>query len=294
MKHIRDWIKLIRVKHWIKNGIVFLPLFFGKEFNGITIQRSIIAFLTFSILASSIYVFNDIVDVEKDRRHPVKCKRPIAAGRITITTAVVGHCILAICGMLIFILIGKAAIFIPALLLYVGYYVLNIIYTLKGKNVPLLDIVILASGFLIRLFYGSMMTGISISEWLYLVILSGAFYLGLSKRRNELMRQSKVEAGQESRAVLKYYNYQFLDKNMNLCLTLAIVFYSLWCTSYGEKSKYLLFTIPLILIIAMKYSLNIEKEGADGDPTDTILSDKVLLLLVAILAVVICLILYVV
>ena len=291
---MKDWIKLIRVKHWIKNAIVFFPLFFGKGFDQITIERSIFAFVSFSILASSIYVFNDILDVEKDRRHPVKCNRPIAAGRITIKSAVIGHCLLVLCGILLFGFVGNSVYFIPALLLYVGYYVLNIIYTVVGKNIPLLDIVILASGFIIRLFFGSMTTGIVISEWLYLVILSGAFYLGLSKRRNELKKQENAEIEKESRAVLKYYNYEFLDKNMQMCLTLAIVFYSLWCMSYGEKSAYLLSTIPIILIIVMKYSLNIEKDGANGDPTDTILGDKVLLMLVALLGAMMCFILYVI
>ena len=153
--------------------------------------------------------------------------------------------------------------------------------------------VILASGFLIRLFFGSMVTGIIVSEWLYLVIMAGAFYLGLSKRRNELIRQMGIEDGQESREVLKYYNYQFLDKNMYLCLTLAILFYSLWCTECGEKKTYLLSTVPLVLIVAMKYSLNIEKEGTDGDPTDTILGDKILLLLIALLAIMMFIILYI-
>lgn len=293
MELMKKWIKLIRVKHWVKNGIVFFPLFFGKALDGITIQRGIVAFFAFSLMASAIYVLNDIIDVEKDRAHPVKCKRPIASGDIPIPMAVSGHCILLISGIVIFICFGSAKYLLPSLLLYVGYYVINVFYTLKGKKIPLLDIVILASGFLIRLFFGSMVTGISVSEWLYLVVLSGAFYLGLSKRRNELLRLTTLKSGQESREVLRYYNYQFLDKNMQMCLTLAIVFYSLWCTSYGEKGLYLLITIPLVLIIAMKYSLNIEKEGADGDPTDTITGDKVLLLLVLLLMLMIFIILYV-
>ena len=290
---IKSWMKLIRIKHWVKNVIVFFPLFFGKALDITTILRGASAFIAFSFLASSIYIVNDIVDVEKDKRHPIKCKRPIAAGVISVRQGMAGHFILLILGCCIFIFMGRTVYFLPALLLYIGYYIINLFYTLKGKNIPLMDIVILASGFLIRLFFGSMVTGIIVSEWLYLVIMAGAFYLGLSKRRNELIRQMGIEDGQESREVLKYYNYQFLDKNMYLCLTLAILFYSLWCTECGEKKTYLLSTVPLVLIVAMKYSLNIEKEGTDGDPTDTILGDKILLLLIALLAIMMFIILYI-
>lgn len=289
---IKSWIKLIRIKHWVKNVIVFFPLFFGKVLDITTILRGASSFVAFSFLASSIYIFNDIIDVEKDKRHPIKCKRPIAAGVISVRQGMAGHFILLMLGFCIFVFIGKAVCFLPAILLYIGYYIINLFYTLKGKNIPLMDIVILASGFLIRLFFGSMVTGVIVSEWLYLVIMAGAFYLGLSKRRNELIHQKSIGNGQESRAVLKYYNYQFLDKNMYLCLTLTILFYSLWCTECGEKKTYLLSTVPLVLIIAMKYSLNIEKEGADGDPTDTILGDKILLLLIALLAIMMFIILY--
>lgn len=290
---IKSWMKLIRIKHWVKNVIVFFPLFFGKALDITTILRGVSAFIAFSFLASSIYIVNDIVDVEKDKRHPIKCKRPIAVGVISVRQGMAGHFILLILGCCIFIFMGRTVYFLPALLLYIGYYIINLFYTLKGKNIPLMDIVILASGFLIRLFFGSMVTGIIVSEWLYLVIMAGAFYLGLSKRRNELIRQMGIEDGQESREVLKYYNYQFLDKNMYLCLTLAILFYSLWCTECGEKKTYLLSTVPLVLIVAMKYSLNIEKEGTDGDPTDTILGDKILLLLIALLAIMMFIILYI-
>lgn len=293
MKKISAWIKLLRIKQWVKNGIVFFPMFFGKEFNSTIIMQSFIAFLSFSCLASAVYIINDISDVEKDRCHPKKCKRPIANGEIIISQGLFGHVILFLFGFLLLFCIKISYHPIYGMFLYIGYYILNIFYTLRGKNIPLLDVVILSSGFLIRLFFGSAITGIIISEWLYLVIMAGSFYLGLSKRRNELKCKKELGIEKTSRAVLDYYNYEFLDKNMYVCFALTIAFYSLWCAEHPEKGSYLLSTVPIVLTIAMKYSLNSEKEGTDGDPTDSILNDKIMILLILLLVIMLFVILYI-
>jgi len=142
------------------------------------------------------------------------------------------------------------------------------------KNVPIMDIAILVSGFLIRVIYGGVICNIEVSNWLYLTVMAISFYMGLGKRRNEIIKQ-----GTESRKVLKFYNYEFLDKNMYMSLAITIVFYSLWCMDIGAVSNSLIniiWTVPLVLIICMKYSLDIEGDSL-GDPVDVILSDKLLL-----------------
>lgn len=155
------------------------------------------------------------------------------------------------------------------------YVVINIGYSTGLKNIPLLDVTILVLGFLIRVIYGAVITGIAISDWLYLTVIALSFYFALGKRRNELKRLK----GKDTRKVLKGYPVSFLDKNMNMCLTLANVFYALWSvdekttTFYG--SRYLVFTVPIVLLITMKYSLDIEG-NSDGDPAEVLLHDPAL------------------
>lgn len=221
------------------------------------------------------------MDIERDRIHPVKCKRPIANGSIEISFAKAISLLLVIIGY-IFLIIGshlhlKTLLFTS--IIYSVYYILNIFYSKKGKDIPLVDITILAFGFLLRLFFGAFITDVTISNWLYLVVLFGAFYLGLGKRRNEFKKISENNKRVGSRTVLQYYTYSFLDKNMYLCLALTIIFYALWCADYQGKSNFLIFTIPLVLLIAMKYNLIIENDDSEGDPTEIILGDKIFILL---------------
>ena len=133
---------------------------------------------------------------------------------------------------------------------------------------------ILALGFLIRLLYGASIINVEVSPWLYLTIMSFSFYLGLGKRRNEI-----IKIGKETRGVLKYYNEEFLDKNMYMCLSISIVFYALW-TAFSDNYL-LIWTVPLFILILMKYSLNIEKDSL-GDPVDVVLNDKILIGLILV------------
>ena len=163
-----------------------------------------------------------------------------------------------------------------SVLLLLLYFALNILYSLGLKNRPLIDVVILASGFIIRVIFGAALTNIPISGWLYLTIWTGAFYMGLGKRRNEIQKQG--DEG-ETRPVLKYYTYSFLDKNMYVCVALSIVFYALWAVE--RDNPLFLWSVPIMMIILMKYSLDIEG-NSDGDPIEVITHDKTLILLVAI------------
>lgn len=281
-------MKLMRVHHYVKNFLVFAALACsGQLFHWEKLTAGIMAFVSFCLLASVVYIVNDIRDVEKDQRHPTKCKRPLAAGRVSVRSAWL---------LAVLLLAGamgcNAAIFDPiSTLLLVLYLVLNLAYSFGLKNIPIVDITILISGFLIRILYGALVTEIIISNWLYMTVIALSFYFALGKRRNESLRVS----GGSTRKVLKAYPISFLDKNMGMCLTLANVFYALWSmdekTEALYRSDHLIYTVPLVLLITLKYSLDIEGES-DGDPVEVLLHDKVLLSLSALYAAVMFMILY--
>lgn len=285
MKH---YLKLMRVHHYIKNGLVFAALACsGQLFVWDKLSAGILGFAAFCMISSVVYIINDIRDVEKDRNHPTKCKRPIAAGNISVKSA----WILAAVLFTVAVMCNALTFDISATTLLALYLILNLAYSFGLKNIPIVDVTILVAGFLIRILYGALITEITISNWLYLTVIAVAFYFALGKRRNEL----KHLGDSETRQVLKSYPINFLDKNMGMCLTLANVFYALW--SMDEKTMsfynndYLIFTVPIVLLITMKYSLDIEGES-DGDPVEILLHDKVLLALCVIYLAIMLMILY--
>lgn len=161
------------------------------------------------------------------------------------------------------------------------YLIQNIMYSLFLKKVPIVDIAIIAFGFLIRVFYGSAISGVSVSKWLYLTIIAISFYIGFGKRRNELAMAER----DKTRPVLEHYTYSFLDKNMYVCSALTIVFYSLWSVgdttvSLLEKNA-LVWTVPLVILICIAYSLSVEKSNVD-DPVDILFENKFLLALIVV------------
>lgn len=270
---MKKYLKLMRVHHYLKNLLVFAPLMCsGQFFNGKKLTAALLGFLAFCLISSVVYIINDIRDREKDRLHPTKRNRPIASGAVSVKAAwVLAACLLALA------LICNFAVFHPAATaLLILYLALNLAYSFGLKNVPIIDISILVSGFLIRVAYGSMVAGIEVSSWLYLTVIALSFYFALGKRRNEL-RQS---GGDATRKVLRAYPMGFLDKNMYLCLALANVFYALWSTDAKTVALYhtdaLIFTVPIVLLITMKYNLNIEGDS-DGDPVEVLLHDKILI-----------------
>lgn len=284
---MKKYIRLIRVKHYIKNLLIFLPIIFSQRLTNIPdLIKTIIAFIIFCIATSIIYIFNDIKDIEKDKKHSKKRFRPLASGAISKKKAV----ILII--LLLVILILMSAIFlrknIYAILIIAIYLFINILYSIKLKNVPIIDVTILAIGFLLRVIFGAVIISIEISNWLYLTILALSFYMGMGKRRNEF---EKRNVNEETREVLKQYSMNFLNENMYMFLGLSIMFYSLWSLEMSTKFENIMYTIPLVIIIALKYSFNIEKES-DGDPVDVILGDKILIFLSILLAILLGLMLY--
>jgi 4-hydroxybenzoate polyprenyltransferase len=286
---MKKYLKLMRIHHYLKNVLIFLPLIFSQNlFDANLFKKTILGFLSFSILSSIVYVINDIQDVEKDRRHSTKCKRPIASGAVSIKSAYTLVVVISIIGVILNYL--ACGFNIKAWVLVIMYIGFNFAYSMGFKNLPIIDITILVSGFLLRVLYGSSITYIEVSKWLYLTVISMSFYLGLGKRRNEL----KTE-GSKTRKVLKYYNHGFLDKNMYMCLGLTIVFYSLWCVDSVTIERYsnsdIVWTVPLVMLICMKYSLNIEGDS-DGDPVSVLLTDKILIGMVLLYAIILLFIIY--
>lgn len=275
MEKLKNYIRLVRIHHYIKNSLVFAALACsGQFFQADRLLPALAGFGAFCMAASAVYIINDIRDREKDRQHPVKCRRPIASGRVSVRSARAFAALLLVLAALC-----ELPIFHPVSCgLLVLYIALNLAYSFGLKDIPLADVTVLVSGFLIRVVYGALVAGIVVSNWLYLTITGLAFYFALGKRRNELKR---VSAGGETRNVLKYYSAEFLDKNMYMCLSLANGFYALWCVDAGTSSRYgvsLIFTVPVVLLITMRYSMDVEGDS-DGDPVEVLLHDRTLLVL---------------
>lgn len=264
MEPLLNYIKLMRPKHYIKNVLVFVPCFFNRNlFNTDKTQKAIVGFVCFCLVSSAVYIINDIKDVEKDKKHTTKKNRPIASGKVSIKMA----CIL----MVLCLLISGVLSFIctPFSLAFLGlYFLMNAAYSLALKNKPIIDVVILAFGFVLRVLYGGAVTGVEVSRWLYLVIVFGSLYMGLGKRRNELMQQN------DTREVLKHYNQAFLDKNMYVSMALVIVFYALWTLEFDIPA--IQWTVPYVAVIFFRYSFDVEGEN-DGDPVEVLLHDKILI-----------------
>ncbi len=268
---MKKYLKLFRVKHYIKNLLVFIPLIFSKNlFDKTKMTSAIIGFISFCLISSAVYIINDIKDVQKDRNHPVKKNRPIASGEISIKRAIIIAIINVIISFsIVFYCYYKFNINIILTGAYLFLYlILNIAYSFGLKNKPIIDIAILVSGFLLRVLYGGVIVQVQISSWLYLTIISVSFYLALGKRRNEFIKHD----GKNTREVLKYYTKEFLDKNMYVSMALAICFYALWAMNYGNNL--MIWTVPIVMILAMKYSLNIEAMESEGDPVEVIVGDK--------------------
>ena len=279
---MKNYIRLMRPKHSIKNVLVLLPLVFsGRLTEPEHLWDTVFAFIAFCALASVIYIINDIRDVERDRQHPTKRNRPIASGAVPVSHALVMAAVLLAAIAVTGIFVGFP---LDGWLCLAAYFLLNLGYSMGLKNVPILDIAILVSGFLLRVLFGALVTGVEISGWLYLTVTSVSFYLGLGKRRGELRLPSD-----DSRQVLKYYSYEFLDKNMQICLALSIVFYSLW--SVDTNVRGLMWTVPLVICICLRYSMTVEG-SSDGDPVEVIYQDKVLMILAAVFAAVTLALLY--
>ena len=281
LEKVTNYLKLMRVKHYLKNFLIFLPIIFSNNlFKVDYLVKVIFAFLAFCFTSSIVYIINDIKDREKDRLHFKKKDRPLASNKVSLIEA---YILIIVLALVTYVCTMYIHITLYGVILLIIYLLINILYSFGLKNIPLVDIIILVSGFIIRVLYGGAVIGIEVSNWLYLTVMSMAFYLALGKRRNE------INHSKETRKVLKYYNKEFLDKNMYMCLGLAIVFYSLWTVDINNSN--LIWTVPFVIIICMRYSMIVEGDS-DGDPVEVLVKDKILLLMLLLYAVILMLLLY--
>lgn len=265
---MKKYVKLLRIKHWIKNVLIFLPLIGAYDFSPESIWKISLAFMAFSFMASFVYIMNDIVDIQKDRKHPRKKNRPIASGEISLTRATFISIFMIVLAI-IFNFFATGSLFNAALGILLLYLINNICYSFGMKNIPIVDVSLLTSGFVIRVYYGAFIVGTPVSSWLFLTVLSASLYMGFGKRRKEF------NSSEEVRPVLKYYNKRFIENFMNITLTLVIVFYSFW--TMEQDNVFLYISIPMLIVIFMQYMLFMET-GDEGDPVTVLFQHKSLMI----------------
>ncbi|MCX4351393.1 MAG: UbiA prenyltransferase family protein [Lachnospiraceae bacterium] len=267
---VKTYIQLLRMKHYLKNCLIFIPAFFGEEIFQINIiLKLLFGFIAFSFGTSFIYIINDIRDCEQDQKHEEKRNRPIAAGFISKKRAgFIGV------GLLVMSVVMLFGVHEYAGLMYMLFYmIVNIAYSLGLKKIPIADVIILSSGFVIRIIYGASIGNIVCSSWLILTIMAVSLYLALGKRRNE---KNMISDG-KTRDVLKKYSVDFLDAMMHMCVAIGVIFYSLWSVDIGgsTQSNFFIWTIPIVIVIIMKYEMDIDAYSY-GDPIEVLYKDKFL------------------
>jgi decaprenyl-phosphate phosphoribosyltransferase len=233
MQKIASYLKLFRVHQWSKNLFIFLPAFFAlKLYQPAVINNCLLAFFGFSFLASAVYVFNDMLDIEEDKIHPKKRNRPLASGAVTVKEGIALIVVLLIASILIFILLGNTVASIVAGV----YLVQNILYTIKLKHVSLLDVMLISTGFVLRILIGGAATNTVLSHWIILMTLVLALFLALAKRRDDVYIYVKTE--QKARKNLEGYNLDFLNVAITVMATVVIVCYIMYCTSPEITSRF--------------------------------------------------------
>lgn len=257
-------LELMRPRQWVKNAFVLAPLLFvGGAMDLSMALRALYAFLGFSIAASSVYIFNDIKDLESDRLHPIKSvKRPLASGRVSLGAAwtlLVG---------LYAVLLMHAWVTPEVLVVLVAYIVMNILYTLYLKQQVVVDIFVIAIGFVLRVYAGAVAIGVPVSDWMFVTTLCLALYLASVKRRQELL-----VVGEAGRSVLKAYSVNLVDRYAEMSATGALVFYSMFVMA--ERPE-LIMSIPIVLFGLFRYWYLVEQTGGGESPTDVLLEDRLL------------------
>jgi 4-hydroxybenzoate polyprenyltransferase len=260
-------IKLLRPKHWLKNLLIFFPPFLGGLLSHpMLLRQGLLPFICFCFASSAIYVFNDIQDREKDRHHPVKKNRPLASGKISITTAY----FLSLFLLAAAIFLGYS-ISLNFFLLLLSYIVLFVLYSLKLKEIALVDVFIIATGFILRIYAGGIAFQVWISEWLFLCVFLLAIFLSIGKRYSEKKELAAAHAIKHRQTLLDYPR-GFLEGALYMSGSAVLVAYSLYIV--GRPN--MIFTVPLCWFGIFRYIFRI-KEGKSGDPISALLKDRVLL-----------------
>lgn len=274
---MKNYLKLIRVEQWVKNLFVFAPLFFsGKITNTYLFYESIFAFLVFSLTASSIYIINDYFDIESDRKHPEKKTRPLASGAVSKRSAEILFAFLVI--------LSIASIFIGNYIFHTNfwkfgviigfYFVMNLFYTFKLKQVAIVDICIIATGFVLRVLAGGYVTGIAVTNWAILLTFVLALVLAIGKRRGELIN---AQISGKTRKALDGYNVQFADIALSISCTLAIICYLMFTLSPEVQDRFhprVFYTVLFVVFAFLRYLQQTLVYNKTESPTKIVYKDR--------------------
>lgn len=275
---LRVFLKLLRIYQWTKNLLVFAALIFaGELFDFPVLIKSFFAFISFCFAASSAYILNDIIDIEKDRLHPEKSNRPLPRGEVSIPVAF--GLVVVLAGVALLLAYGLGLKFVFVLCIYVF---LTVSYSLWWKNFFLLDVLVLALGFVTRAIAGAVAINVVFSNWLIVCTLFLALFLGLAKRRSELLLLK--DDAENHRSVLVYYTVEYLDQLLVIVAGSALITFTIYTcspevvTRLGTDRLYL--SLPFVIYGLFRYFYLVRYEGMGSDPSKVLLTDKPILLCV--------------
>lgn len=269
---MKDLFLSLRPKQWVKNLFIFLPLIFGKKlFSFPENAASAAAFLIFSLAAGAIYLINDIIDIKKDRLHPAKSRRPLASGKVSVSSAKIAAVVL-----IIFSTAAAWALNVNFAKIILIYFIFNLLYSRTLKEVVIIDVFCVGGFFLLRVIAGAYIAGIEPSHWIVIMTVLLALFLGFNKRRQEL-ELLKNEAPAH-RDVLTKYNIYFIDQMIAVVTSSIVVVYMLYTVDAKTislfGSRHLMFSIPFVYYGIFRYLYLIHKLHKDADPTQILLSDR--------------------
>ena len=274
---LRDLLRVARPYQWSKNLFIFVPLFFAFNIYGmweIDYRVAVGVFLGFSLVCSSVYCLNDIIDRRYDRLHPTKRHRPIASGRVSVRVGAWLMLILALGGGALLMSSSPATIFSPVIL----YVILNILYSLWLKNIAIVDVFIIALGFILRLWIGAICFSIPLSHWIVIVTFLLALFLALAKRRDDCVLLEK--SGQKMRQNIESYNRAFLDVAMSVSASLVMVAYIFYSIDEAVEQRFgtdkLYFTSLFVLLGIFRYLQITFVQERSSNPSKILLTDRFL------------------
>ena len=272
---MKKTLLLIRPQQWIKNGFVLIPMFFGgRLLNADDVIASVVTFFAFSFAASAIYCFNDIVDIDADRRHPVKCHRPIASGAVSVPTAYALMAVLALLSALLLFFLPQRAGETAGIVAF--YFLLNMAYCLWLKRHAIIDVCTVAFGFVLRILAGGMACDVAVSNWLVLMTFLLALFLSFAKRRDDVLRMN--ETGEPPRRNTIRYNITFVNQAITITGTVTLVCYIMYTVSPEVVSRfhapYLYLTSIFVLVGLLRYMQLTVVDEVSGDPTKILLRDR--------------------
>nr|WP_176212643.1 decaprenyl-phosphate phosphoribosyltransferase [Clostridium acidisoli] len=278
-------LKLMRPKQWLKNFFVFAAIIFSGKFENKNIfLLNLGVFALFCLISSAVYVLNDLVDVEKDKQHPDKKNRPIASGKVSKTQAM----ILELC-ILCIVLILSYNVNLRILAVLITYYVMNVLYSFKLKNVVIVDVMIITFGFVLRVISGSIVTNVQLSPWLILCTILISLFLALNKRRSEIVTLKDNKSSH--RKILEEYSIELIDNMLTIVTPSILMTYCLYTFS-SIQSRTMMITIPFVLYGIFRYQYLVSKKNVGGKPEDVFQNDLPFLIDVVLWAILIIVIIY--